>query len=128
MADKYYIADPQTRNRSSCSLANLNRPRHGLGSEISLGQALICKDVFVHFEKQVNIKTLSNVYLKYLDPGVLTKSNTEKGGRLTDSVSSLTKSKSATEAPISVFTTSTIGCLIAPWMTAKGGQGLSWPY
>ena len=45
---------PQTRNRSSCSLANLNRPHHGLGSEISLGQALICKGVCVHFGKHGN--------------------------------------------------------------------------
>ena len=61
MAVKYYIVDPQTRNRSSCSLANHNRPHNGLGSEISLGQALIYKGVLIHFEKQGNIKT---VYLK----------------------------------------------------------------
>ena len=82
MVDKYYIADPQTKNRSSCSLENLNRPHHGLGSEISLGQVLICNGVFVHCEKQGNIKTLCNVYLKQMDPGVLTTSNTEEGGRL----------------------------------------------
>ena len=81
MVDKYCIADPQTNNRSSCLLANLNRPHHGLGSEISLGQVLICNGVFVLCEKQGNIKTtLSNIYLKQMDPGVLTTSNTEEGG------------------------------------------------
>ena len=77
--NKYYIADLQTENISSCSLANLNRPRHGLGSEISLGQALICTGSFVQFENQGNIQTLSNVYLKYVVPSVLIKSRSTRG-------------------------------------------------